>query len=278
MPNITITALATNYPHQVYRMFLDSLYRTGYDGEVYIFIYEKDLPQIEGLKANFITIDKYLEKPIDIHIQNYRIKIYKDFFESNSNDIPGEYILFTDLRDVIFQKNINDFPLATDKDIFIFEEDYDICNCSIFNKPNYDKLKRDVFPEMDYDKNRIICSGTILIKKEHTVKFLTRFYEYIVRATNYLSPNEKMSLIADQTMLNHMYYTNDMCGLEVGVLNNEDNLINTMGYAVKPYINTASVYNGYIVNKNKEISYIGHQYDRLDRSSLIELYNNIFSK
>lgn len=270
MNNISIMAVGTNYKYYIHRNFVCSLYGTGYQGDAYIFTNHRDRPETAGLKGNFFDIESYIPKTIDIHIQNYRFKMFQDFLEQT--DIDGEYILFTDYRDLIFQKNINLYPLG-DADIYLFAEDQIFDRCG-FNGPNMEKIKKDLYPDINYGQESIICCGTIIVKKDKAIDFLKNYYKYIRQALDYLNPHEKRTIYSDQTMLNYMYYT-DNIGLTTKVLTNKDNLVNTMGYAVKPEINTAKVNKqGYIVNVNDEVSYMGHQYDRLDHASL----QNMFQK
>ena len=268
MNSISIVSVGTNYKYHIYRNFLCSLYGTGFNGECHVLVNEQDLPQTAGLKANFIPIEKYIPDNLDIHIQNYRFKIYEKLLQDIT--ISSEYILFTDFRDIIFQKNINKYPL-TDHELFVFQEDQTFDNCG-FNGGNYERIKQDLFPDIDYIKNPIICCGTIIVKTAKALTFLEQYYRYIRQALDYLDKRTKKILYTDQTMLNYMYYTNNT-GLRTKKLDNLDNLVNTMGYAIQPNINTAYVKDSYIVNKNNEISYIAHQFDRLDRQSLIELFS-----
>ena len=78
MNNISIIAVATNYTYHIYRNFICSLYNTGYEGECFILIDEKSIPETRGLRGTFIPIEKYIPNNLDIHIQNYRLKIYQN--------------------------------------------------------------------------------------------------------------------------------------------------------------------------------------------------------
>jgi len=277
MNNISIIAVATNYTYHIYRNFICSLYNTGYEGECFILIDEKSIPETRGLRGTFIPIEKYIPNNLDIHIQNYRLKIYQNILEDYT--IPGSHIFFCDFRDLLFQKNINEYPLGN-HDLYLFQEDQIIKNCE-FNRSNYDRTKANVFKHIDYIDNPILCSGTILIKNNLALDFMKQYYIYIRQCMDYLDPKLidinrqlplKEILIEDQDVLNYMYYDNQI-KLDTKVLTNLDNLVNTMAYAVKSEINTATVNDqGYIVNANGEISYIGHQFDRLGQRQLLKLF------
>ena len=268
MNNISIIAVATNYTYHIYRNFICSLYSTGYEGECFILIDEKSIPETRGLRGTFIPIEKYLPDNLDIHIQNYRLKIYQNILQDYQ--VPGSHIFFCDFRDLLFQKNINDYPLGN-HDLYLFQEDQTIKNCG-FNGSNYDRIKANVFKHIDYKDQPILCSGTILIKNNLALDFMKQYYIFIRQCLDYLDPATKKTLIEDQDVLNYMYYDNQI-KLDTKVLTNLDNLVNTMGYAVKPEINTATVNDqGYIVNANGEISYIGHQFDRLGQRQLFKLF------
>lgn len=269
MNNISIIAVATNYTYHIYRNFICSLYNTGYEGECFILIDEKSIPETRGLRGTFIPIEKYLPDNLDIHIQNYRLKIYQDILKDYK--VPGSHIFFCDFRDLLFQKNINDYPLG-DHELYLFQEDQTIKNCG-FNGSNYDRIKANVFKHIDYKDQPILCSGTILIKNNLALDFMKQYYIFIRQCLDYLDPATKKTLIEDQDVLNCMHYDNQI-KLDTKVLTNLDNLVNTMGYAVKPEINTATVNDqGYIVNANGEISYIGHQFDRLGQRQLFKLFS-----
>lgn len=269
MNNISIIAVATNYTYHIYRNFICSLYNTGYEGECFILIDEKSIPETRGLRGTFIPIEKYLPDNLDIHIQNYRLKIYQNILQDYQ--VPGSHIFFCDFRDLLFQKNINDYPLG-DHELYLFQEDQTIKNCG-FNGSNYDRIKANVFKHIDYKDQPILCSGTILIKNNLALDFMKQYYIFARQCLGYLDPATKKTLIEDQDVLNYMYYDNQI-ELNTKVLTNLDNFVNTMGYAVKPEINTATVNDqGYIVNTNGEISYIGHQFDRLGQRQLFKLFS-----
>jgi hypothetical protein len=269
MNNISIIAVATNYTYHIYRNFICSLYNTGYEGECFILIDEKSIPETRGLRGTFIPIEKYLPDNLDIHIQNYRLKIYQNILQDYQ--VPGSHIFFCDFRDLLFQKNINDYPLG-DHELYLFQEDQTIKNCG-FNGSNYDRIKANVFKHIDYKDQPILCSGTILIKNNLALDFMKQYYIFARQCLDYLDPATKKTLIEDQDVLNYMYYDNQI-ELNTKVLTNLDNFVNTMGYAVKPEINTATVNDqGYIVNTNGEISYIGHQFDRLGQRQLFKLFS-----
>ena len=99
----------------------------------------------------------------DIHAQSSRYDIMRLFLINN--DIEYDYVLLTDSRDVLFQRNIELYPFDSGVDIYAFEEEERIQNC----KHNFNWIKLIEQKEQKsysdlYDKT-ILCSGTILLSK-----------------------------------------------------------------------------------------------------------------
>ena len=66
----------------------------------------------------------------------------------------------------------------------------------------------------------------------------------------------------DQGIHNYMVYYDLLKPFSVKVLNNRDNLVNTIGISPHKLLNSENR----IVNCNNDVSYIVHQYDRGDSS------------
>lgn len=268
MNNITIVAVATGYPYSIYRNFLSSLYSTDYNGQCIVLVNQTDLEKVsEFKKTQFVAIEKYVPKNCDMHIQNHRYAIYKRVIEES--DILGDYIFFTDFADVLFQKNIANYPLD-DHDIYLFEEEQIIKNCS-FNNFQFNHIKHTIDADINYDNRTIICSGTILIKTKIAQKFLIEYYNFIMRYLSTVDKSVNNQIIADQAALNYMYHMNYLDEYNIKTLNNLDNMVNTMHWALHPYIMNSRVKDGYIVNMENEISYIAHQYNRLSSAQIDSL-------
>lgn len=237
--------MCTGYEYKIYERFVGSLYDTGFNGNVYLFITAKDIDVVLKLKSVYPNVCPMICDPsiYDIHAQSSRYDIMRLFLQQN--DIEYDYVLLTDSRDVLFQRNIELYPL--DADIYAFEEEEKIRNC----KHNFNWIKLIEQKEQKsyadlYDKT-ILCSGTILLSKNVAIQFLEIFSSRLEYSKN---------LVMDQGVYNTMIYRN-IGNWNIKILSNKDNLVNTIGYGFK------KVKNYEIVNRKDEISWIVHQYDRM---------------
>ena len=71
----------------------------------------------------------------------------------------------------------------------------------------------------------------------------------------------------DQGIHNYILYMN-ILNLNIKLLSNDDNFVNTIGTGIKLLNNQNQ-----IININNDVSYIVHQYDRMDKDKLIKLSN-----
>lgn len=175
-------------------------------------------------------------------------------------EIKPEYLFLCDFRDVLFQKNIENFPYNPDVDLYGFLEGKRIIDEPNYNVPWIKTLEKIVGEEI-FDKishNSIVCSGTTLGKFDAVREYLETMCDILFRYN--------IHIILDQGIHNYMLYLSKMPDLRIEFLSNSDNLVNTVGFDVHD-LNEE----GQIVNSEGEVSWVVHQYDRFSPSLLRRL-------
>ena len=274
MSNISIFTYCSGYPYRVFKRFAGPLFESGFSGDVYFFIRQCDEITVRRLiSKNPDWNIKYVVTNPMFHCQAFRYTSYLKFLDA-SNEI-NDNILLCDSRDVLFQKNIDDYDLC-DSELYLFEEpDRKIGDCSINSKwiKIVDQFteEENVFNELK-DKN-VICSGTTFGTKSAIKKYLLLMSFFLADRVDGKSISRTVKGI-DQGVHNYLFYKEKLSDLKVRVLTNEDNLVNTMGDKYH-FINSDHK----IVNKSHKVSYIAHQYDRLPieiRGKLSDRYDFIY--
>jgi len=254
--HITVITYCSGYSYEVFFKFAATLYDTGFSGDLIFVIQTQDIENVNRLKQTIPHVSYYLddvENPR--HCQQKRYYIFQKMF--NTLNLETDYVLLCDSRDILFQLNIENYPIDKSSDIFFFEEGKIINNCQI----NKDWLKA-IEEELNIDiitnigNNKIICSGTTYGK-------YTAIKNYVDRMCNIMSNKVHTEYTKttgfDQGIHNYLIYVEGFPDLQIKFLNNEDRLVNTLQYADHIFINA----NSQFVNKNNEPSYIVHQYDRM---------------
>jgi len=255
---IHVMTLCTGYSYPIFQRFVGSLYDTGFSGSCYIFCQDSDLPVLTKLKEeypNIIAVTCDLSR-FTTHMQSSRFKYMAEYLEK---DLDYDYLFICDSRDVLFQRNIEEYPLKGD--LYAFEEEQFIGKCR-FNSQWIHDVERVIQRQILLQDKPIICSGTIIVSKKATVKYLNAMSQIMLDPRWVKYP-------ADQGPHNFLCYENPL-KLDIVFSSNIDNLVNTVGYGHKEVIDDK------IVNSKKEVSYAVHQYDRMsqeDRKSISVRYN-----
>jgi hypothetical protein len=251
---IDIITYCSGYPFEVFDRFIGSLNDTGYSGNIHIIINSMDIPIIKLLKIKYNNIFPILDSlPKTTHINCHRFFCIKKLLELK--EFNCDYFLICDSRDVLFQKNIETYPYDESVDIYGFLEGIKICQEPVFNVP-WIRMVEKLVNESVYDKiadSNIICCGTTIGKRNSIVKYVNTMCDIIKRY------NIQMNL--DQGIHNYMLYLNKL-DLNIKILSNEDNLVNTVGNDLHKLDGENR-----IINKNDEISYVVHQYDRFSKEN-----------
>ena len=262
MNSIDILTYGANYDYHVYERFVGSLMATGFSGNIHIIISKHDIEHIHKLQQKYNILYFVDNSTRSTHINNHRFFVVERYLTQNS--ITSQYIFFCDMRDVLFQKNINDYVLESDVDLYGFEEGIKIsqdkqCNSSwikkldiILNESMYDKIS----------ENKVICCGTTLAK-------LHSFKLYIHTMCTILK-NFNIKENLDQGIHNYMLYLTLKDTINIKLLTNKDNFVNTVGCDIHKLDENQN-----IVNSDNDISYIVHQYDRFSNDLKVNISNKL---
>jgi len=265
IPKLDIITLCTGYPYHVYERFTGSLYDTGFTGRVYFIITESDVPKIQELRKQWPNVQMIIDtEERTTHLQSHRYKVIAKHIDTID---LFDYILICDSRDVLFQRNPEDFfPFPFLTDMYVFEEDLAIQD-EPYNKKWITDLgtlvQRDLLHELGLKP--ILCSGTTICSKQ-SVK------TYVEAMCSVLSDSRiPKTYIMDQGAHNYLVYCGFFNTYNIQYLSNNDNFVNTIGVGYKK-VNDDKL----IVNHKNEVSYIVHQYDRLnteEKKRLSSKYN-----
>lgn len=247
-----ILSFAFGYEKYVYDRFLISLQRTGFKGQVILFVHQEckayDFSEI-SFDLKLIEIEDSFQK----HMELKRYIYYKQILDKEDNQ---QYVLITDFRDVLFQRNPDE--ICFDEDLVFAKED-ETMSKQKRNPKTYtwinNCIKQEHIPDIE---NKIsICSGTIIGKMTSIKRFVNTY------VSNF-SILKNQCFGSDQALLNVLLLNGSFNDMSIKYTNNNESLIFTMAYtkthlSEHNYVNK----NGYILNKQSEISYIVHMYDRL---------------
>jgi len=274
MKNLVMT-ICMNYSYEIYERFIGSLFDSVNDNsvELLIFIGSNDEQYIQkfininkdNINQNNINQNNIKYKVIDnknVHVVNYRFKLYYDYLIENK-DIYN-LIFICDSRDVLFQKNIFTHPIINNKyDLYIFEEetlDITIDKCR-FNSLYIKKSGLNI-ENLVKDKS-ILCVGTILGTTHGILKYLEKFNYILFNIVN----EENRSYYGTDSGINYyIIYGNLLNNINLCVCKNNNKLVYTLAFP--NYLNLID-YNT-LLNEKKQICYANdvcyciHQYDRLD--------------
>jgi len=249
MAKIDIITYCSGYNIKIYERFIGSLLDTGFSGKIYIIINDFDKPILKKLKKIYKNIFPFvdnIEKKTHINCHRFfciQLLLNRIKFES-------EYLLICDSRDVLFQKNIENYLYDEDIDIYGFLEGKTIENEQVFNA-RWIKIIEQLVKENIYDKiskKFIICCGTTIGKLEKIKIYIDEMCKMLIKFN--------ITINLDQGIHNYFLHCN-ILKMNIKLLSNEDNLVNTVCNDVHK-INS----NNLIVNSLNEISYVVHQYDR----------------
>lgn len=249
----------TSYPIHVYHRFIGSLYDTGFTGTTFMIIKSSDQSIIQSLKSVYprvVWIEDKLEQKS--HLNIHRFLVMKEVLKTNL--IQSDYVFLCDSRDVLFQKNFEHYPLDETVDLFGFLENQTFQDDLVYNPSWVRQLERYLqISILDrIANNAIICCGTTLGKTKAISRYIHQMCDHILdyQITNNL----------DQAMHNYYLYCNVLYPLSIRLLSNDDNLVNTVGASVPRIVQR------HIVNeKDDDISWIVHQYDRYPKKMLEQL-------
>ncbi|MDO7874166.1 hypothetical protein Q5H93_05430 [Hymenobacter sp. ASUV-10] len=256
-----ILGISDNYNYFHLSRFFESLYKTSFDGHVCLFVgpntgantvrqlqklgvetilYKKDFPYIsQPHPANFPAL------PDPIHIYNFRHFLYYDYILKHEQDFDN--VLLTDVRDVVFQKDPFDFPIASQLYVAMESRDKRIGSCQYNSKwvlNGYGQEKLDELAEQI-----VSCAGTTLGPMAQIKRYLHTLLSAILELKDAYG-------CADQAVHNDLLHSGRIA--PVRQLYNDDTPILTVGAEFEFKLDPQ----GYLLDGKGHRANTVHQYDR----------------
>lgn len=290
-------AVSYGYTYAQLRVFMHSLAKTSFDGDLVLFIGKTDAKSKELLckegarllpfwypysRCNKLRTPFYrfwpwvrpllacsknagivqrMAAPF-LNLSILRFAFYRKFLLRH----PGEYrrVFLTDLRDVCFQENPFSRTSCGELRVFLEEPGHTLGNCAVNSRWLTELYGRAVLEELS--QKPIICSGTILGDCDRILGYLEAFLLSLrdVRSV--------MRMGMDQGIHNYIVHR----GLVDPVLccENRTSEILTMGY-MKPGKLPARDAKGFFLDEKGEPYAVLHQFDRHEgvRQEILSIYN-----
>lgn len=277
------TVRGYNFYH-IYR-FLRSLKNVSYSGDLVLFVDKsvKDLTlkkikecgvEVVLYKSKFPYLDDLgvkLPKSFEteeMHLYNFRHVFYYDYLSKNSTKY--DYVMITDVRDVVFQQDPFEFDYG-DRIAFAFEEnDAKICERII----NYKWISRGYGKQIADELSGfpISCAGTTIGKSERMLIYFNKMLHEISRFKDKI-------WCADQAAHNYLIHNNSFDN--VMKMRNRKGPVMTM-YGVKEFQTDRR---GRLINEDGSVINVLHHYDRIpdakkrvDRSLFLTPFHRYFMK
>lgn len=254
-----ILGLAAGYHYGDVRPFLVSLERTGYAGQIVLFVTDttRDLDRMREHGARLIRVNRPAQLA-EVPYNGLRYFLYRDFLESVNRNYGR--ILISDVRDVIFQSPPFDYPWPAGFNATLEDESVTIGTCPFNAHWVREHLGPNALAEMA-DKP-VSCSGTSVA--DHGTML-----DYLQKMINRLHPPTTGERMAgyDQGIHNMLVHFGK---LEDVTLHGNDGPILTLAQTRgEPPLDA----NGTVLNQVGAPAVMVHQYDRKP-----ELFKLICSK
>ncbi len=222
-----ILTTAVGYKDYELSIFWDSLMGTGYSGKVAVV--SNDCKVLEDRGVIMIP-----EPESDYPISVSRYFAYRDFLKD-----VDEPVIITDIKDVVFQKNPEEYMPIDGVNVFEEAEGKTIGDCY------YNSLWMKNIGVEEWNEEPILCSGiTSGILSDYLDKMCSK-----MTATDYPVGN-------DQGIHNDVIYS----GFPSNIHRNEHSEVYTVGHIPLESVNVNE--EGFITNKNGDIPCMVHMYDR----------------
>lgn len=252
---------AEGYGPEVFQRYLQSLRATGYDGDVVLFLRERDVtPEIRAIMECFNCVPGlYGEAPF-LSV-NFRFSLYLLFLRERMHLYRDGWVLHTDVRDVLFQANPFTYAPRPEGLLWFFAEKRKIGECR-FNSG----WIREGFGEQvltRFADRWISCSGTSMGRGDAYLAYLETMNEMFKTQGANGRPN---SSLPDQGLHNFILYERGVAGFPITLLDNEHGPIATLGYA-EMLVDS----HGRILDQNRRVAPVAHQFDRWGYDALLAL-------
>jgi len=257
--NLILTILH-HYNYPVIEPFIKSLKEVGYKDDLVIFISDttskttRKILQKQGViliefKSKYPFIvgydDVFKDIATDITINNYRFLFYLKYLVNN----PDKYknVMLTDIRDVVFQKNIFD-ELEDDKIYYFLEDASEVFRTSQLNHKWCLHANGPEITNQIIDEN-VSCAGITMGSYKQVIN-------YLLYIQSRLKFRDDLQWGLDQGLHNAYIYT--IPNKSARVVPNTQAMILTLG-ACKSFKRDS---NGGMINDLNESYSVVHQWDR----------------
>jgi hypothetical protein len=262
---MVIFGCITKYiPHDI-RPYVESIDRTGFKGKKIMLVYDIPIETIDYLKS------KGWELYGGNLQQHIILQRFRDVYKLLQN-FEEETIIWTDVKDVIFQKDPTDWlEKNMENEILAFSE------CITFKDDPWAVVNAGTSFPMEWEwlqSKTSYCAGTIVGKGYALKDLFIEIYRWSMTTAN-------AGQLSDQAAFNILINLNHFKE-NVGFINQEDGFATQLGtvlakkneFSDKLLEPTPKVDLDYIIkNQNGDPFVIVHQYDRI-----AELKNNIYNK
>ena len=261
--NLLIGAI-TNYDWNKVRVFFCSYKKVKFENcHCVMFLARMSQRAIKRIESCGVTVYSMPDKYLDIPIINSRWKIYEDYLNVN----PDKYnlVFTTDIRDSFFQLDVFKFYNSTKPFLGIAIED-GILTERINKNWLINAYGKDLYKTISNE--RIICSGTIWGTPDKFGEFCKAMWENV--------SSERLKglrlQIIDQAICNFIIYHDKMFNDCLIKSNNIDGFVMTIGLRKRQDIILDN--NNNILNGNRQVGAVIHQYDRFRDLSNIAFLRN----
>jgi hypothetical protein len=276
-----ILSVVHTMPFAAVEPFVVSLKRTGYTGDVVIFVSRVSRDAARGLKQNGIRVIPFqlltvrMRQPIALlwpvwrrwlnsnrdfewkcglarrvlSLVFLRFVLFHDFLIAEGE--AYDHVMLTDCRDVIFQRD--PFTLKPDRALWAFleAESQTIGQCPFNRRMLQDCFGPAILAELS--RERVSCSGVTIGDTHSMLAYLRVFVEHSFTI-------QKMPMVSgnDQGLHNYLVYRGNLPGLRL--LTNADGIVATLGAVPRAQIHTNTA--GEVTTSDGRVFPIVHQYDR----------------
>lgn len=248
----TIVGCITKYSIDDIRAYVESINKSGFAGEKLMIVYDVSGDVVQYLDKNGWSIVQFEEQ------EHIILQRFRDFYFL-LNNYDTDVIIWTDVKDVIFQKNpIEWLDKWMKTDILAFSE------CIVLKDDPWAVINTGTSFPMEWElgiKNEIsYCAGTIVGKKEAIRDMFIDIYRWSKTTAN---PQQ----LSDQAAYNIIIRLNHYKSI-VTFVNQEMGFVTQLGtvWVNKnkfPLKEPTPIYkDGKFYNQNGEEFCIVHQYDR----------------